>query len=241
MTHSKWVGVAVVAVVAVIFAFVGPKTGWFEPRPQYKSVPTCGEILASPKVEDVFKIAFSTLAGERRQASMDLPNHPMCAFQAEHTISASIPSTGEPFSRSLHVSLDVYPEEWTSPRSPIFLRGGVREARERYRAESPCKAPRVESTDNESGPGDEAISCWTVTGDSGHRLAFRHLIFRQSNLNVAIEMAGSDYMPAGAVGDSPELRANLEQNTRCMAEVLADFVGARVIEHHTCGGSALAA
>jgi hypothetical protein len=228
--------------VAVIFAFVGPKTGWFEPRPQYKAAPTCGEMIASPKAEDIFKVAFSTLAGERRETSMDLPDHPMCAFQAEHPMSvASIPSTGEPFWRSLHVSLDVYPEEWTSPRSPIFLRGGVREARERYRADSECKAPQIEGTYNESGLGDEAISCWTVSGDSGYRLAFRHVIFRQSNLNVAVEMAGSDYMPAGAVGDSPALRASLEQNTRCVAEVLADFVGARVTERHTCGGSALAA
>ncbi|WP_234802586.1 hypothetical protein [Mycobacteroides salmoniphilum] len=242
MTRSKRLGVAVIAAVAVIFTFVGPKTGWFERRPQYESAPTCGEMLASPTVEDALKVAFSTLAGERRETSMDLPDHPMCAFQAQHPMSvASIPSTGEPFSRSLHVSLDVYPEEWTSPRSPIFLRGGVREARQRYRADNECKAPQAEGPSDESGLGDEAISCWTVSGDSDDRLAFRHVIFRQSNINVAVEMVGSDYMPAGAVGNGPALRANLEQNTRCIAEVLADFVGARVTERHTCGASALSA
>lgn len=117
--RSKWVGVAVVAAVAVIFAFIGPKTGWFDQRPQYSAAPTCREILASPTLEDAFKVAFSGLAGERRETSMDLPNHPVCAFQAEHTQAlASTPSTGMPFSRSLRMRLDAFPEEWTSSRSP---------------------------------------------------------------------------------------------------------------------------
>lgn len=240
--RSKWVGVAVVAAVAVIFAFIGPKTGWFDQRPQYSAAPTCREILASPTLEDAFKVAFSGLAGERRETSMDLPNHPVCAFQAEHTQAlASTPSTGMPFSRSLRMRLDAFPEEWTSSRSPIFLRGGVREARNRYRTDGECTRSQGERTHNEPGLGDEAVSCWVVPGDSGSRFAFRHMIFRQSNLTVDVEMAGSDYSPAGVVGDSPPLRADLEQRTRCIAEALADFVGARVTERHTCGWSGLAA
>lgn len=229
--------IAAVIVLAAI-ALVAPRTGWLEPRPRYTSVPTCAAIMSWPTMEDAVRTAFGTIWEQRDANYVDFPDSPLCLVSLIPLVTdGDYPKTETPWYRHLTVALQLTREEWESARSPLFLRGGVREARERFQDDRRNKCQTSSSAKDltdEPGIGDEAFSCWTMSGEEPER----RLGFRASNLRFVIKLTGGNYKPSSpVVHDGPELRADLEQNTRCIAEALATHFDARVAERHTCGGT----
>lgn len=226
------------ATLVVAAALVAPRTGWLQPRPRYSSVPDCAALMGLPAMVDAVRTAFGVYGEQRRQMYTDFPDAPRCAIDLIPAVSLEdYPKRETPWFRYLVVGLHLTREDWDSARSPIFLRGGVGEAREKFRQDrrNQCQKPSG-ATDlrDEPGFGDEAFSCWTTSD----RTPSRYLGFRVSNVSFSIELGGDDFAASSSrIYDSPALLTELDQNTRCIAEVLATHFQARVTEHHHCGAT----
>lgn len=215
---------AVAVVIGATVVYVVRESGWLGPRPRYQSVPTCEVLFTSAAVDNAVRTAFSRTWEFRRTSYEDLRDAPLCSITAlPDAVVLPPPKTGTPWSRSVTVGLRLFREDWQSARSPLFLRGGVREAREQFQQDR-RNACRPSDGAGIAGFGDEALLC--RAGDD------QHLLFRSSNLNVAVELSGSNYGTA---------HVDLEQDMRCIAQAVALRFGITVGDERSCGDSALAA
>ncbi|BBY55396.1 hypothetical protein MKOR_26470 [Mycolicibacillus koreensis] len=227
-----------VALTVVLGVVVVPRTGWFGPRARFRAttLPSCAEILTAPRVEDAVRTAFAATWAERRFLYAPGPAG-LCLVTAlpKAVLAEDFPADGTPWSRNLGVSFLVTNEDWNSGNRPWYRRGGVREAKDRYREKvgDTCGDGKGEDLTAEEDLGDEASGCWTSSFDKPSR----QLLFRISNLIVDLHYEGMNFERGGE--DPSASREDLADNARCIAEAIAEFFDAPVHHPHHCGQPAL--
>ncbi|MDT5225855.1 MAG: hypothetical protein QOG19_3262 [Mycobacterium sp.] len=217
MRRRRWVAVGAAAAVAAAIAVGLALTAWFDrPAP---SVPNCRQTLTAPVTEAV-RSAFATLWNQRHTDVVETRDSSTCYFDASSAFSdATSAERGTPRSRSLSLHLVQEDPRWFQAR------------------QAGCRPPsNTTGFADERGLGDEAFSCWATHEQGPFTYVDRYLYFRVGNLSFLVTLGGANYGPQSAIEDIPQLRTDLQQNTRCIAEALAKRFDAPLAQ--TCAGTA---
>lgn len=231
MSHRRWAVIGAVTMVAALGAWAAlSRTSSSAPPPRYTVVPQCRDVFSSPLLQDAVRTAFSTTWPNQRTTYTQFPDSSLCSIVAlPPVIHAGFPRAGTPWTRSLRVVFHLI--RGTHDGAPG---GGVREARKEFQEDrkKSC-APSQDTSTTEPGLGDEATDCWSSAVSSPHRL----VLVRLSNLTVSIDLTGADYASPSLIFDSDQLRSDLRENARCIAEVLVSQLNGQMTERHSCGAA----